>query len=130
MTLIFFVAAVVIAAVLEWQRRRHKLEMEALCERLGVVMVPARTRVRMPEAILTAYLGLLGLVFGGLAAWASLESSGILRAEPADGSQLLEGSYQLMVVLVGGGAALLVLGLRACYSSLILAGGRRSPREK
>ena len=113
MTLAFFTVAITASALLEWQRRRHKLETEALCARLGVAVPPAQPRVGVPEALLTAYLGLLGLIFGGVAAWASIESAGVLRGEVVDGSQLMDGPYQLMVVLVGGGAALLGLGLRA-----------------
>ena len=116
MTLAFFTVAITASALLEWQRRRHKLETEALCTRLEISVPPLEPRVGVPEALLTAYLGLLGLIFGGVAAWASIESAGVLRGELADGSLLMDGPYQLMVVLIGGGAALLGLGLRALSS--------------
>jgi hypothetical protein len=116
MTLAFFIVAVAVAALFEWQRRRQKLEMKALCAKLGVPGLPPASSPRILEVVLTVYVGLTGIVFGGLTAWASLESSGVLRGQGQNGSQLLDGSYQIMIILVGGGAALLVLGIRAWHT--------------
>lgn len=115
MTLAFFILAVAVAALLGWQSRRQKLEMEALCERLALPFPPPEQRVSRLEAVLTAYLGMLGLVFGGMGAWASILSSGVLSGGPEEAARLSEGPYQVLVVLVGGGAALLVMGLRALW---------------
>ena len=115
MTLAFFITAVAVASLLEWQRRRQKLELDALCERLGLEHPPPRARITRLEAVLTAYLGALGLVFGALGAWAALDSSGVLRGGPPAAAGLIDGPYQLLVVLVGGGAALLLLGSRAWW---------------
>lgn len=108
MTLLFFVAAVAVAAVLRWQEKRQRLEADALRERMGLGPAPAPP-AGMTEALLTAYLGVVALLFGGLSAWASLEGADVLAGEGA----LQDGTYELMVVLAGGGAALLVLGIRA-----------------
>ena len=115
MTLAFFVVAVAVWALFEWQRRRHRLEVEALAARMALSLPVEPPRVRMLEALLTSYLGLLALVMGTVAVWASIGSAGLLGSGRFGTSHLLGGSLQLMVVLVGGGSALLTLGLRALW---------------
>ena len=113
MTLAFFLVAVVVWALFEWQRRRHRLEMEVLAARMSTDLPLEPPRVRMLEALLTSYLGLLALVLGSVAVWASIDSARILGSERFGTTHLLGGSLQLMIVLIGGGCALLMLGLRA-----------------
>ena len=78
MSIVVFVVAVVVSIVLDRQERRHKLAIELEYERLEWELPPAKPKLSGKVAVLNIVLGVVLLVFGGMAFYAFwlVESAG------------------------------------------------------
>lgn len=77
-SIVVLVMAVVVSIVLDRQERRHQLAIELEFERLEWELPPAKPKPFTTEAVLKIGLGVVLLVFGGMALYAFwlLESAG------------------------------------------------------
>lgn len=113
MVILFFIAAVVVTAVLEWQDRNLRKEMLREYERLEIPQPKAGPAVPLLESWLTVYVGGLLVLLGIVSTVAALQSIGVLSAITGTELSVSANLYEVLTLLVGGGAALLFLGLRA-----------------
>jgi hypothetical protein len=113
MVIAFFIAALAVTALLEWQDRKLRKETAKEYKRLGIPAPEPGPRVPLLESLLTVYLGGLLTLVGLVASIAALQSIGVLSAITGTELKVSTGLYEILILLVGGGAALLFLGLRA-----------------
>ncbi len=113
MVIVFFIAAVAVTALLEWQDRKLRKEMAKEYRRLGIPVPEPGPRVPLLESWLTAYVGTLLILVGLAATVAVLQSIGVLSAITGTELSVSAALYEVLILLVGGGAGLVFLGLRA-----------------
>ena len=113
MVIVFFIAAVLVMAVLEWQERKLRREMAGEYKRLGVSQPEEGPAVPLLESWLTIYVGGMLVLAGIVATVAALPSIGVLSAITGTELRISGDLYEVLILLVGGGAALLFLGVRA-----------------
>jgi hypothetical protein len=113
MVILFFIAAVLVTALLERQDRKLRKEMTREYTRLKIPIPEPGPGVPMLESWLTVYVGGLLILVGIVATVAALQSIGVLSAITGTELKVSTNLYEVLILLVGGGAALLFLGLRA-----------------
>ena len=114
MILLIFVAAVLVAIVLERQERRHRYEKTWEYQRLGVPPPTVRPKLKRTEAWLNIGLGVLMLFFGSAMAWTHLKVMDALAARPDLPGQVPAGDFwEQTAFFLAAGIALIVLGATA-----------------
>ena len=113
MVILFFIAAVLVTALLEWQDRKLKRETAREYKRLEIPPPVAGPGVPLLESWLPVYIGGLLVLVGIVATVAALQSIGVLSAITGTELKVYGDLYEVLILLIGGGAALLYLGLRA-----------------
>ena len=116
MVIVFFIAAIAVSALLEWQERKQRKEMVREFEQLDIPQPERRPKVQLLESWLTVYIGTFMIVFGGLTMLAVLQTLQVLTALAnlaGTDPQISSSLYEILILLIGGGAALIVLGVRA-----------------
>ena len=113
MVIVFFIAAVGVSALLDWQDRKLRKETAEEYKRLGIPAPEPGPGVPLLESWLTVYVGGLLMLGGLVATIAALQSIGVLSAITGTELKVSTSLYEILILLVGGGAALIFLGLRA-----------------
>ena len=114
MILLVFVAAVLVATVLERQERRHRLEKKWEYDRLGFPPPPVRPKLKRTEAWLNIALGVLIVLFGCAIVWTHLKVMETLAERPDLLRQNPAGNFwEHAAFYLAGGIALIVLGAKA-----------------
>lgn len=113
MVVVFFIAATAVSALLEWQERKQRKEIAREFEQLGIPQPERQPKVQLLESWLAVYIGFFLVLSGLLTAVAVLQSLGVIMAISGTDIDLSSSLYEILILLVGGGAALIVLGVRA-----------------
>jgi len=100
-----YAAAAGVYLVLRRQSAAHRWELERAYTRLGVVPPPARPKIEMLEAVLTAIIGFLVSIASAAAIVSYIEAGRVVDLD--------SGSWILLALSLAGGFTLEILGIRA-----------------
>jgi hypothetical protein len=116
MTLVIFLAAIIVSLLLRHQQRRHALELTSACDRHGISVPDLSPKIPVLESALTVLVGLALILPAGVALLGAFS-----EGNPSDWASVWEVSAAGFAV----GLALVALGGRAL---LVLRHGRAAPR--
>lgn len=117
MTLVIFLAAIIVSFLLRHQQRRHALELASVCDRQGISVPNLSPTIPVLESVLTVLVGLALILPAGVALVGAFS-----EGNPSDWASV----WEVSAAGLAAGLALVALGGRAL---MVLRHGRAATRE-